>query len=134
VTEHTLTKATPQVNPCLRASIECAERGWPVLPLHSVRDGRCTYGRADCRSPGKHPRTAHSLKNAMTDPPMKGPGGVFLWTQTGLEQASRSWPATKNRDRPAGRWPVNDVGCPARATRRTGWQPWNTRMRQVARD
>ena len=31
-------------------------RGWAVIPVHSVHEGRCTCGRDDCPSPGKHPR------------------------------------------------------------------------------
>jgi hypothetical protein len=46
----------------------CIFRGWAVMPLHSVRDGRCTCGRADCGSPGKHPRTQHGLLDASADP------------------------------------------------------------------
>lgn len=30
--------------------------GWAVVPVHSVRDGRCTCGRDPCAAPGKHPR------------------------------------------------------------------------------
>jgi hypothetical protein len=30
--------------------------GWAVLPLHGIQGGRCTCGKADCKSPGKHPR------------------------------------------------------------------------------
>jgi hypothetical protein len=30
--------------------------GWAVLPVHVARAGRCSCGRADCPSPGKHPR------------------------------------------------------------------------------
>src|SRR5215470_11391526 len=41
-----------------------ASRGWPVLPLHSVEGGRCRCGDATCRSPGKHPRTQHGVKEA----------------------------------------------------------------------
>ncbi|HCE18528.1 MAG TPA: hypothetical protein DEQ80_11775 [Anaerolinea thermolimosa] len=44
-----------------------AARGWHVLPLHSVRGGRCTCGRADCTSSGKHPRTPHGVTDATTD-------------------------------------------------------------------
>jgi hypothetical protein len=32
-----------------------ATAGWSVVPLHTVHDGRCTCGRRDCPSPGKHP-------------------------------------------------------------------------------
>jgi putative DNA primase/helicase len=44
------------------------ELGWPALPLHHVEEGRCSCGRADCPSPGKHPRLAHGLKEASADP------------------------------------------------------------------
>jgi len=38
------------------AAVEYAARGWSVVPLHSLRDARCTCGNPDCPSPGKHPR------------------------------------------------------------------------------
>jgi Protein of unknown function (DUF3631)/Bifunctional DNA primase/polymerase, N-terminal len=43
-----------------------ASRDWPLLPLHSVDVGCCTCGDLNCRSPGKHPRTQHGLKEAST--------------------------------------------------------------------
>lgn len=51
----------------LNAALDYVRRGWPVFPLHGVRDDRCTCGRKDCSSPGKHPRTRHGLKDATTD-------------------------------------------------------------------
>ena len=39
-----------------------------MLPLHSWTGSCCTCGHADCASPAKHPRTAHGLKEASTDP------------------------------------------------------------------
>lgn len=40
----------------------------PVLPLHSIRDGRCTC-RTDCGdNAAKHPLTAHGKDDATTDP------------------------------------------------------------------
>lgn len=52
----------------LRASAQAvAAGGWLVFPLHSVSGSRCTCSRDDCPSPGKHPRTAHGLKEATAD-------------------------------------------------------------------
>lgn len=42
--------------------------GWAVLPLHSVRGEHCSCGRTDCHSPGKHPRVAHGVDDASSDP------------------------------------------------------------------
>jgi hypothetical protein len=41
---------------------------WSLLPAHTVTGGRCSCGKADCSSPGKHPRTPNGLKDASTDP------------------------------------------------------------------
>lgn len=43
-----------------------AQRGWRVLPLHTVTKGMCSCGTT-CSSPGKHPRTRNGLKDATTD-------------------------------------------------------------------
>jgi hypothetical protein len=48
-----------------------ASQGHPILPLHSITDDRrCTCGKADCTSPGKHPHAdlaPSGLKDASTD-------------------------------------------------------------------
>jgi hypothetical protein len=44
--------------------------GLPVIPLHTVRDGRCTCGKPSCESPGKHPIASlvpNGHKNATKD-------------------------------------------------------------------
>lgn len=53
----------------LAAALSYAARGWPVFPVHSIRERgtQCTCGRRDCGSPGKHPRTENGLKDATTD-------------------------------------------------------------------
>lgn len=48
-----------------------AERGWPVIPLHSphhFEEGTsCSCGRSSCHSIGKHPRTRNGVKDASSD-------------------------------------------------------------------
>ncbi|MBE0435642.1 MAG: bifunctional DNA primase/polymerase, partial [Methylomicrobium sp.] len=42
--------------------------GWSVVLLHSItKHGFCSCGNKNCRSPGKHPRLKHGLKDATTD-------------------------------------------------------------------
>jgi hypothetical protein len=51
----------------VNAPAELAAFGWPVIPLHSPVNGRCSCGDRDCRSVAKHPRTLHGLTGATTD-------------------------------------------------------------------
>lgn len=52
----------------LRAALYYATHfRWAVLPLHSIRGGHCTCGDRDCKSPGKHPLTKHSVHDATKD-------------------------------------------------------------------
>ena len=48
-------------------AVQYAEKGWHVLPLHSVIEGKCTCGKVGCTSAGKHPQTMNGLKSATTD-------------------------------------------------------------------
>lgn len=41
--------------------------GWSVLPTHSIVGGKCTCGKPDCPSPGKHPITQNGVKDATRD-------------------------------------------------------------------
>lgn len=51
----------------VEVAVRYADHGWPVLPLHSPKDGGCSCRVADCGSPGKHPRTPRGLHQATTD-------------------------------------------------------------------
>lgn len=50
-----------------RSARKYATHGWRVFPCHGIVGGLCDCG-GDCgRSSGKHPRTAHGLRDASTD-------------------------------------------------------------------
>jgi hypothetical protein len=51
----------------LHAALRYAKAGFPVFPVHTVRGGKCSCGKLDCRSPGKHPRTSRGFIDATTD-------------------------------------------------------------------
>ena len=48
------------------AALRYAERGWAVLPVAGMVDGRCGCARP-CDRPAKHPLTHHGLLDATTD-------------------------------------------------------------------
>jgi hypothetical protein len=54
-------------NPLLAAALGYARHGWRVIPLHWVEGTACSCGDAECWSLGKHPRTAHGLKDGTVE-------------------------------------------------------------------
>ncbi len=65
-------------------ALEYTQRGWAVLPLHSIVDGRCSCNNPNCASPGKHPLNSNGVHGASRD-----------------EAAIREW---------WGRWPWANIG------------------------
>jgi len=51
-------------NARLKAALELAQAGCPVIPLHGFRDGRCTCGGTKNCHPGKHPHITKPSKRA----------------------------------------------------------------------
>ncbi|MBF0106709.1 MAG: bifunctional DNA primase/polymerase [Deltaproteobacteria bacterium] len=55
----------------LQSALNYAQKGWSVFPVHSItKDGKCSCGKKDCTSQGKHPLGAlvpRGLKDATTD-------------------------------------------------------------------
>ena len=51
----------------LRMALRYAAKGFAVVPLHGTNGGKCTCGRDNCDTPGKHPRTKHGIHDATTD-------------------------------------------------------------------
>lgn len=63
------------VNAMLETTLDWAlfyvSKGWSVLPIWWIENGRCACGDAECRSQGKHPAghlAPHGLKSASNDP------------------------------------------------------------------
>ncbi|QDP46547.1 MAG: putative bifunctional DNA primase/polymerase [Prokaryotic dsDNA virus sp.] len=54
----------------LDSALSYAEKGFAVLPLHSVHLGKCSCGSSNCNSIGKHPRTVNGVKDASTNSAM----------------------------------------------------------------
>ena len=51
----------------LRMALRYAAKGFAVVPLHGTNAGKCTCGRDDCATPGRHPRTGHGIQDATAD-------------------------------------------------------------------
>lgn len=54
--------------PRLERLLAFLDRGWALLPLHyPIARDRCSCGKEDCSSAGKHPMTKHGLHDATLD-------------------------------------------------------------------
>jgi hypothetical protein len=51
----------------LEAALAYSRMRWRIFPCHSIVNGRCTCGKADCKSPGKHPRIKEGFRAATDD-------------------------------------------------------------------
>lgn len=51
----------------IESALSYTQKGWHVLPLHSIHEGKCTCGQP-CPHPGKHPRLPNGHKDASSDP------------------------------------------------------------------
>jgi hypothetical protein len=57
-------------NNLYQSALDYAKRGWHVFPLHTIINGKCSCDNSACTGnhKGKHPLTAHGVKDATTDP------------------------------------------------------------------
>ena len=51
----------------LEYALAYAQAGIPVFPVYGIQAGKCTCGKSECSSVGKHPLTPNGLKDATTD-------------------------------------------------------------------
>ena len=55
-----------------RTKLEIAQEyialGFKLFPVHTLEDGKCSCGNADCKDVAKHPITVHGVKDATDDP------------------------------------------------------------------
>jgi hypothetical protein len=64
----TITAIAAPLASCFQAALHYAALGLAVIPLYGVNEtSGCDCGTRDCPSPGKHPATAHGLKDASRD-------------------------------------------------------------------
>jgi hypothetical protein len=61
--------AAPEfVTSTLTEALRLAGLGFPLVAMHEVVNGVCSYIRGkECERAGNHPRTAHGVKDATTD-------------------------------------------------------------------
>ena len=107
----------------LAAALGYAAQGQAVFPCHGIVDGRCTCGRPDCGSPGKHPRTAHGVKDATTNQAQIARWGeLWLNSNVGIATGAASGLVVIDVDGPAGEAALRELNLllPETAEVKTG--------------
>ena len=60
--------SAPSSRELLKAALAYAKRlKFPIIPLHTIINGKCTCNKPNCTSPGKHPRLSKWQDLATTD-------------------------------------------------------------------
>lgn len=105
------TVSVPQQTRLGKAALAYAKHfGWHVLPLHSIKNGRCTCGKPDCASPGKHPLTAHGVADASEDPAtIAGWWQRWPWANVGIATGAGSGFFVLDVDGPSGEESLRDL-------------------------
>jgi len=66
--KNNILKPDKEINQNRLAALAYASKfRWPVLPLHSFCEGKCTCSNVNCSSSGKHPLTQNGVKDASND-------------------------------------------------------------------
>jgi hypothetical protein len=105
----------------INSALKCAEKGWPVLPVHTVPNGRCSCGNPECLDAGKHPRIKGWPQNASTDAET-----IRAWfrqwpnTNFGILTGPRSGLVVLDIDGAVGLTEIEKLGLPPTIVVRTG--------------
>ncbi len=103
-------------------AVDYANRGWAVLPLHSVVNSRCSCGRTDCASPGKHPLNPNGVTGATRDTRQITTWWQrWPWANIGIATGTKSGIAVVDVDpRNGGMEHLDRLDLPETATVQTG--------------
>jgi len=110
----------------LDAALKYVERGFKVLPLHSIKNNACTCGNTLCKSPGKHPLTVHGAKDASSDSTtVRGWWSEWPWANVGIAMGDNGVIALDVDTRNEGDLTLENIvrehgPLPETATQRTG--------------
>jgi Virulence-associated protein E/Bifunctional DNA primase/polymerase, N-terminal/Primase C terminal 2 (PriCT-2) len=134
------------VNVKLEAALAYSRMHWRIFPCHSIVEGRCSCGKADCGSPGKHPRTRGGFKDA-TDDLVQLTRWWTKWPDANIALATGSGLVVFDIDGEAGRHEFKELvkthgASPATLTSKTGrgahlvyhTRPDSPEVRSSARD
>ncbi len=99
-----------------------ARRGWAVLPLHTVVNGKCSCNKSGCGSPGKHPLLSNGVTGATTDlETIAAWWGKTPWANIGIATGQRSGIAVVDVDvRNGGMDHLAELNLPDTLTVRSG--------------
>jgi len=103
-------------------ALKYLERGWSVLPVHSVRNGVCSCGNPQCPSPGKHPRIKWSefTRTRATEDQIRGWWSKWPDSNVGVITGPISDLAVIDIDGPTGEQSAQDLNLPDTLSVSTG--------------
>ncbi len=79
------------LTPFHKTALAYADRGWLILPIHTMVAGLCDCSQMNCHSPGKHPRPRDGLKSASKDPAqIEAWANSFLHANIGIRTGPES--------------------------------------------
>jgi hypothetical protein len=103
-------------------ALEYLERGWSVIPVHSVIGGRCSCKRVDCGKPGKHAPISWKAfqKRRATEVEVKDWWRKWPWSNVGIVTGEISGIFVLDVDGQVGSDSIRGLEMPMTVTAKTG--------------